>query len=524
MNNYYVVKPRDTLSKIAASYGVSPRALAEANGIRNMNVIRVNQKLRIPGNKNATTPRPDAVEPVKTEPTWAMALAVQFVDVLNNPIEALKVALDIDGEMIEQQTDSAGRVPHTTVQKRNTPVKVHVEKVTGEWKTVCDFTVSAQSTYLRLCSPKVMLPSEMRPHEGPIQTRKTDTPAPQAPGTATFTRSTNGHPVQTMALECPNQDNLKLGSNSKYRHIVLDAAKRSGISPQAIAAIMNAEAATITHRYELPVIDPKTGKQRTDANGKLLTRKVTENNGEWDTRSASPLSSARGMTQFLDASWIDQAVSDGTYLCAYLKKQGWITTANIHSHQNGQMVEKTVKAFKLADGTLVTKKPLARTLCRSFITGRATCSDANLQNVLDLRFQAEYAIHTAVDYGLQNLKGLEAAGFKVSMLNNGEKAKIIYLCHHLGLADAKAFINNTMTEKRAKYLFEQQVGPSRAAAAAMAERTALGSYLTAHREWLQRYVDDKLNLSKNMCNPSLIEPAKKLQELTNSIKESREIS
>jgi len=45
----YVVRPGDTLSGIAARFGVSPAALAQANGIKNLNLIFVGESLTIPG-------------------------------------------------------------------------------------------------------------------------------------------------------------------------------------------------------------------------------------------------------------------------------------------------------------------------------------------------------------------------------------------------------------------------------------------------------------------------------------------
>ena len=45
----HVVQPGETLSAIAARYGVSTSALAEANGITNPNLIRAGQHLRVAG-------------------------------------------------------------------------------------------------------------------------------------------------------------------------------------------------------------------------------------------------------------------------------------------------------------------------------------------------------------------------------------------------------------------------------------------------------------------------------------------
>ena len=70
----YVVKPGDALSKIAKKYGVTTSSLMEANGIKDANRIRINQKLVIPSAAEAPAPKKPAAkkaEPKKTEPKKA---------------------------------------------------------------------------------------------------------------------------------------------------------------------------------------------------------------------------------------------------------------------------------------------------------------------------------------------------------------------------------------------------------------------------------------------------------------------
>lgn len=52
----HVVAAGETLGSIAAKYGVSISALAKANGIQNTNLIRIGQKLEIPGGSNWVCP------------------------------------------------------------------------------------------------------------------------------------------------------------------------------------------------------------------------------------------------------------------------------------------------------------------------------------------------------------------------------------------------------------------------------------------------------------------------------------
>ena len=102
----------------------------------------------------------------------------------------------------------------------------------------------------------------------------------------------------------------------------------------------------------------------------------------------------------------------------------------------------------------------------------------------------------AVDYGLYNLAQLQAAGYSVDTLNDAEKAKIFYLTHHLGLADAKRFIRKTITEENAHKLLVAQVGAKNAAGKASKNSN---SYIKGHRKWLSEYIDRNIRLEKFYC-------------------------
>lgn len=340
----------------------------------------------------------------------------------------------------------------------------------------------------------------MKLHEGPTQTTRTGTATPQAIGSVTLARSDNGHPVQRVALECPNPENLRLDVNHKYREIILKASQHSKLSPHAITAIMNAEAAHVSLEKKIPVFDKKTGKQKTEKDGKPKFKTLKIDTGEWDPLSANRKSSARGMTQFLDATWISLAATKGTYLYERAKNEGWLAERTKSTQRGKNSVEKTHLEFKLSDGTMVTPSPklgLDRILSsRKFIPKYATSIDANIQKLLDLRYIPEYAIHTAVDYGLQNLNSLESKGIKIQGISDGEKAKLVYLTHHLGADDAIHFINNTMSAKRAKELVGCQVGNENADKRAKEEA---GDYVKAHRKWLAGFIDRKIDVFQNMC-------------------------
>jgi hypothetical protein len=163
-------------------------------------------------------------------------------------------------------------------------------------------------------------------------------------------------------------------------------------------------------------------------------------------------------------------------------------------------VDKTYPEFKLADGTVVTSSPkcsIDKLLSsRKLIPKYATSTDKNIQNLLDLRYIPECAINTAVDYGLQNLEILRSKGVKIEGITDGEKAKVIYLAHHLGADDAVCFIYNTMDAKKAERLLRIQVKDK--AAEIRAKREG-GDYLKAHRNWLGEFIDNKIDIFDKMC-------------------------
>ncbi len=512
--NSYTVQRGDTLSGIARSHGSTVQEIGTLNRLAHYDRLAVGQKLHVPAPEGSTPSIQTKVAKPQPAATQDPTLYMQFVDVLNAPIAGMKVMLEHAGDIFQHVTDSQGRTPPVSASNPKAPVTVSVEKAAGGWKQIAQVVDFSEATYVRLRSPKLQLTSSMRPHDGAPQ--PTLPAKPVAPGTVIETRSPAGNPVQQVALECPNKDNLKLDPNFKYRDFILAASQRSGLAPQAIAAIMNAEAAKLFTFREEPIIDKKTKKQAIGADGTPRFRRIREVSGEWDTRSASPLSSARGMTQFLDGSWIDQAMTEGSFLNARVKKEGWLLTTSVQVKSGKKTVTKAVPAFRLASGGLVTKAPLARTLSSSpYLIGRASASDANLQALLDLRFEAEYAIHTAVDYGIQNLNALSAAGHQVAGLNDGEKAKIVYLAHHLGLADAKKFINEEISESHAKYLLENQVGVSAAAAKAVPFDD---KYVPTHRDWLKVFIEEHITFEKFMCQKISSGPVRGVLEITKAIR------
>lgn len=498
MNRTYVVKKGDALTRIAARERVDRYELASLNGIHNHNLIKVGQVLVLPSHSVDLTAA-DLTPLALPELDGLAVVACQFLDPNNEPIDGMDVKVSIGRDELRHVTDNEGFIPTIALDSSDT-ISVAVKKADGEWKSVSEVKPTAPAIHARILSPKLKKSSKMSVHEGPKQTAKTEKSVLPPIGSVTNRRSENGHPVQQVALECPNPDNLRLGVNYKYRDIILAAARRSKLSPHAVTAIMNAEAAHIIIEKQKAVVDKNSGKQALGKDGKPKFKTLKVDTGEWDPRSANIRSSARGMTQFLDGTWISLALAEGTYLHERAKTEGWITESAKPVQDKNRGSVKSFPAFKLADGSLITATPklgLDRILCaHRFIPAYATSTDANIQKLLDLRYIPEYAIHAAVDYGLQNLERLKAKGLKIDNIPDGEKAKLVYLTHHLGADDAICFIRNSMEAKRAKYLLIQQVGNNNAEERSKQEGE---DYLKAHRNWLSGFIDEKINIFQHMC-------------------------
>ena len=194
-------------------------------------------------------------------------------------------------------------------------------------------------------------------------------------------------------------------------------------------------------------------------------------------------------------------VTEGSFLNEKAKKQGWIVT------------DPTQHAcFVFADGT--TKRLTEKNLLKH-VTGRAQADDAHVQALLDLRYDPECAIYTAVDYAKQNTSALQQLGYPLDSLASTDRAKLMYASHNLGPGDVAAFVGETIAEAHAKVLLNAQVG---AAAAAALAKEHEESYVSAHRQWLNDFIEQKITPQAFACDPSSVPVGRCLLEITAALK------
>jgi len=285
------------------------------------------------------------------------------------------------------------------------------------------------------------------------------------------TLNSAGQPVAIVAgPECPNPDALKLGQkNNRYRTAILEAANRLGRIPQAICALIDCEAGKVPE--QVPKLDPK-GNPLKDQKGKVVVTIIRE---LWNANAGNAQSGAAGLTQFLASTWLNHIMLPGYYVHDQSVAKGWV-------RQEAAPKGGKRWVFVLADGK-TTISPYGQ---RS--------SDANVQACLAMRMDPTWSINAAADYGAANLKVLAKAGFKLSGLNDMDKAKLMYLMHHEGEGAGPAFIRNTLGSPKGgteglKKKFATQLGKDGTDKANEQISQAAGDVEKAYRRWLGKFID-----------------------------------
>ena len=488
-NEFYRVRPGDTLSKIAQTHGVDVNDLASINHIRDSNFIHVGRKLKIPSKVHTSRP----------EESYHSEIWLYFADAIGKPIVNLKTRIVTALGEYKFSTDKFGLLPPFRTENKDDRSHIFVERLGRGEKKVAQISSPPGTHQYTLRSPKQKVDVTMRKHDG-MPDQNTREPLPIESGETKNNRDLAGNPIVNVGVECPNKDNLRLGANDRYREYVVRASERAGIQPQAVAAIMNAEAAKLSVLIEKPVYSKGRPLKNADGSSKMKKQRIST--GEWDPKSASPRSSARGMTQFLDGTWIAMATTKGSFLYEKAKERGWTTT-----NAKGDGV-----SFNFSDGS---SRPFTAKNLMRHVKGRANADDANVQALLDLRYDAECAIHTAVDYAGQNMSAIAKKGYPLDALNSSEKARVMYASHHLGPGDVVGFIEEGFSEEHAKELLIAQVGSARAQILAIAQNDR---YVAAHRHWLNDFIEGKITPKAFACNAESVPAGRSLLEITADLK------
>lgn len=444
------------------------------------------------------------------------ALTILARDALDQAIKNLYIQVYLpDGTTRHGTTTENGAVNFASPSTSMGIAKIQVRGLNGQMQPVCTIDLANCRGVAIIRSPKVAVPMALKPHSPKTVSAESiaqgngwwevngaldkawvwlkdtvhtsDTVPPKSGGSLPHVvkKSANkaGNPiVVAVGPECPNSNNLRLGRNNIYRQAIIDAAQRVGVIPQAMAALIDAEAAKKTEIFPVlgsdgkPAINKKTGKPKTQT--------IKEH---WNKDSYNASSRAGGLTQFLESTWLAHCLKPDYYIHDESIAKGWVK-------KETDAKGKARFVFVLSDGK-TTAYP------------RKFTSDTNVQACLKELFTAKWSIMAAADYGKANLGVLQAQGFQLAGLNDAEKAKLMYLMHHEGEGAGPLFIRNELSnlpkgkfasaEERLKYVFGLQVGEEAVRKHIIVED---GNVFRAYRKWLSAYIKLKFDLTRFCCD------------------------
>jgi murein DD-endopeptidase MepM/ murein hydrolase activator NlpD len=280
----YKVKERDTLWKIARKNRTTVDAIAALNGLKGRQIhnLKVDQILLLPGDSDNSpdskinlkfrgidtktfTPQQVKVEHDGTTSTHILGANASIMLAIYDHTKGLRVWI----EDLSKKMESVLAVDILPIGDWNLNIDSRVLKTAGSLQPKAGAASSSSSEVQNAVT-----------HNAQVENGQTKLEE---------TRVEGGKPVQVIAT-IYTSENLRLHpANEKYRAYILDSAKRYQITPQALAAMIQAET-------------------------------LTKKSGEWDekTNENAP-KQAQGLCQFFAGGWQHVYCEPGTLLNADCK-------------------------------------------------------------------------------------------------------------------------------------------------------------------------------------------------------------
>jgi murein DD-endopeptidase MepM/ murein hydrolase activator NlpD len=445
MSNVYIVKSGDTLWGISRKHRITVKELARINSLsgRMIHNLKIGQKIHLKDESSSGH-------------KYETQLKIVLMDLSFKPILKATIQLDFDGKKIIKNTTN-GIFDDIGIEDHSNGLKVFFKNINGSFDLIADHkTLPLGRKVLKLTSRKIKVEGSHYVKEGllnetvsEIKNNLKRAGKPIIDGVSSALESLSStkkpHQPQRVASKEKNQlpeerqeqkrtdagnsthiiaaqfteDNFLLKPvNNKYRAYIVSAAKRHGFTAHSLAAVIDAEAAKI------------------------------KKTGEWNVNSKADSSSAAGLTQFLDGTWL--------------------AMCNDRSSLVGQYVKNNPKLTK--------------------------------EQKLNLRFNAEMAIDAAAAYAISNFK---TSGLPYQNLSEpSSMAKFAYLLHHEGASGGKNFILNTLSSERAKKLLFIQFGKNGTKQAEEFLKRFKGDAKAAYGAWLRNYIDGHINIYQYVVDKS----------------------
>lgn len=237
----YEVKEKDTLWKISRHFGVTVEAIAAANNLkgRQLHYIRIGQILNIP----------DGIEKV---PDSLLKLDFRGLDFSSITPKRIKLAYDSKEE--ERDLKDITFPLELSVNDHTLGLQIWIETPDKQSEKVCHVdTLPLGAWKLSVDSRMIKGDGALQPKKGtPVHTKeevkKAVTHNAQLAGGKAQqqqTRTEAGEPTHGLATVYTER-NLRLSpGNERYRRLIIASADKYGLTPQSLAALIDAETNTI---------------------------------------------------------------------------------------------------------------------------------------------------------------------------------------------------------------------------------------------------------------------------------------
>lgn len=456
MTATYTIKKGDTLWGLSYKTGIDIDTLARLNNLQGDQIhnLSIGQILTLP----------DTTVEYDTE------LSLKILNLDFKAINNAQLKLTYDEKVHETKTNSEGFVPQLMIHDHAKGIKVEFKTIEGNWIVIADhkslplgkklLTITSRQMVIngsfygkpgaQRKSKDVLKKETIKANAGiHIEPQGTSTqPKASAGGEAKAvehdTRVEAGTPTQLAAPIFIEGNLLLQPGNEQYRKLILASAERYEISPHALAALIHAEAAKDRH-------------------------------GTWNKDSQNRVTSAAGLAQFIELTWLDQATKPGSMVNQKIKEKIDFSKLVVERNSRGSHFRYGLQSIE-GTGKNQTKIPLEESV---------------MEEVLKLRFDPEVSIDTAAFYGQQNLRMLQKNGFNIGGISETDAARVIYFLHHEGPTGALELLKGSLKPDDAQDKLKDQIGVKDAVAYI---RRFDNDPVKAYLDWLLKYVDTHINV------------------------------
>lgn len=159
--NFYIVKDRDTLSKIARQNGTTVSELMKINGIKNPNKIARGQRIAL---------RKEA----------ACGFEALFLDSDRNPIDGIKYKLEYCDKIVNGTSGKNGKSQRILTESPEDFVRIQIQRLDGTWKHITTTISDVGNKLVTLVGGHLVAEAKAEEHPtSPDRERKDPTARPK---------------------------------------------------------------------------------------------------------------------------------------------------------------------------------------------------------------------------------------------------------------------------------------------------------------------------------------------------------